>query len=398
MSFTLAALIDRELILSLGGVLRYLEAMRIALLLWFLVTVPVYAQQGESGMGLLRSALSAQQHGDNPTAIKDYEQFLKLHPEMAEVRANLGVALVHEKQFDEAIAQYRLALSSMPNNAAIHKDLGLAYFKKGDMKDARNELKIAYAAESGNPQLAILLSDCDLRLGYAPEAVTMLTRMEAANASNTDFEYVLGTALIATGQRREGAERIEKVAHETNGASAYLLAGSTRMDMDDFAHARADLEAALRLNPNLPRVYILTGMARDMDGDADAAIPVLRKGLERNPNDFNGNLYLGAILYKDRDMKEAKIYLDHASQLKPTNPTAGYEMAMWDSTSGDYSQAAEILKALVKSNPDWLQPHIELATVYYRLHQPADGARERAIVAKLKAQQQLKGPPRIQQP
>lgn len=378
--------------------LRYLEAMRIAVLLLFLVIVPVYAQQAESGMGLLRSALSAQQHGDNQVAIKDYKQFLKLHPEMAEVRANLGVALVHEKQFDEAIAQYRLALSAMPRNAAIHKDLGLAYFKKGDLKDARGELKIAHEAEPRNPQLAILLSDCDLRLGHASEAVTMLMQMETENASNTDFEYVLGTALIATGNRRQGAERIEKVAQKTNGASAYLLAGSTRIDMDDFAHARTDLEAALHLNPNLPRVYILTGMARDMDGDADAAIPVLRKGLEKNPNDFNGNLYLGAILYKNRSMKEAKIYLDHAAQLEPTNPTAGYEMAMWDSTSGDYSQAAKILKALVKSNPDWLQPHIELAAVYYRLHQPADGARERAIVAKLKAQQQVKGPPGIQQP
>jgi hypothetical protein len=39
-----------------------------------------------------------------------------------------------------------------------------------------------------------------------------------------------------------------------------------------------------------------------------------------------------------------------------------------------------------------VEPHIELANVYYRLHRPEDGAKERQIVAQLTAQQQTKGP------
>jgi hypothetical protein len=67
-------------------------------------------------------------------------------------------------------------------------------------------------------------------------------------------------------------------------------------------------------------------------------------------------------------------------------------MAMWKSTSGDYAGAAQDLERLEKASPDWLQPHVQLAAVYYRLHRPADGMREREIVAKLKAQQQQAGP------
>ncbi|MGC2502449.1 MAG: tetratricopeptide repeat protein, partial [Silvibacterium sp.] len=374
-----------------------LDAMRTAFLLLVLSTALAFAQQPESD-GLFSSAIQAQQRGDNQTAILDYQKLLKLHPNMIEARANLGAALAREGRFDEAIAQYHLALSFAPDNDQIRMNMAIAYYKKSDLEDARREFEEVRKTQPKNPQLAILLGDSEVRLGQPAAAAAMLAPLEADNAANPDFEYVLGTALIQSGSRREGAERLDKVAERTHSADAYLLAGSTFMDLNEFARARTDLEAALRLNPNLPRIYALTGMARDMNGDAAAAEPAFREALKRNPNDFDANLYLGSILYKRRDMAEAKPYLDRAIQLKPDSATARYELAMWESTSGQYDDAAKDLEALEKSNPDWLQPHVELANVYYRLHRPADGAKERAIVAKLNAQQQSEGPPKLQQP
>lgn len=377
---------------------RYLELMRFVPVLLLFASLTAGAQQSVPDSGLLRSALAAQQSGHNQTAIREYEQYLKLYPGMAEARANLGVLLVHEGRYSEAIEQYRLALQALPDNAAIRKNLGLAYFKKGDLKDARIELKKVHEALPHDVQIAILLGDCDMRLGKATEAVAMLLPMEPENKANTDFEYVLGTALMATGKPRDGVRRVEEVARKTNSASAYFMAGTTRMDLDDYQHAQPDLQAALKLNPDLPRIYELTGMADDMNGDSADAEPLLRKAIEQNPDSFKSNLYLGAILLKQRKMAEAKTYLSRASQLKPTNPTAGYELAMWNSTSGNYATAAKILEALVKANPNWLQPHVELAMVYYRLKNFAAGEKERAIVVKLKAAQQKAGPPKTQLP
>ena len=216
--------------------------------------------------------------------------------------------------------------------------------------------------------------------------------MEASNATNPDFEYVLGTALLQAGKRREGAEKLSKLAKQTKNADAYLLAGSTFLDLNDFEHARIDLEAALRLKPELPHVYTLTGMARDQTGDQAAAESVFREALRQDPNDFNANLYLGSILYKRRSMDEAKQYLDRALQLNPTSSMARYEVAIWNSTSGHYAEAVTGLEGITRTDPNWLEPRIELANVYYRLHRPQDGAKEREIVAQLTAQQQSKGP------
>jgi tetratricopeptide (TPR) repeat protein len=374
--------------------MRYAWAVRRLFLFLMLSASFAAAQQGQPDR-LLSHAIEAQQRGDLPTAIRDYEELLKLKPSMVDVRVNLGAALADSGRFDDAIAQYRLALPDVADKSPIRLDMGLAYYKKGDLESASREFEELHKVRPEDAQVAILLGDSDVRLGRGEEAVTMLSSMEASNAANPDFEYVLGTALLQAGRRREGAQKLSKLAEQTQSADAYLLAGSTFLDLNDFEHARTDLEAALRLKPDLPHIYTLTGMARDQTGDQAAAEPAFREALRQDSNDFNANLYLGSILYKRRSMDEAKQYLDRALQLNPTSSMACYEVAMWNSTSGHYEEAVKGLEDVTRTDPNWLEPHIELANVYYRLHRPQEGAKEREIVTRLTAQQQSKGPGQV---
>jgi tetratricopeptide (TPR) repeat protein len=381
-------------------------------LLLFLATLAVAwhseAQQPDTDK-LFASGVDAQQRGDYPAAIRDYEQLLRARPNLAEAHANLGAALAHTGRLDDAITQYKLALPNAADKDGVRLNLGLAYYKKGiaeihqekgprdanvllDLGEAIKQFQELRQRRPADPQLAILLGDSEVQSGKPSEAVAMLTPLEAANAANPDFEYVLGEAQIASGERRDGAARMAKLADATQGADAYLLAGTTYLDLNEIALARTNLEAALRLNPNFPHINTLVGIARDKGGDHDAAEPVFRKAIELDPNDFDANLYLGAILYKRRAVDEAKPYLDKALQLRPTDAMARYESAMWDSTSAKYEDAAKLLESVEKTDPDWLEPHVELATVYYRLHRPDEGAKERAIVDRLTAEQQSKGP------
>ena len=98
------------------------------------------AQQAQPDR-LLSSAIAAQQRGDLATAIREYEEVLKLKPNMIEVRVNLGAALADSGRFDEAIAQYRLALPDVPDKNPLRLNLGLAYYKKGDLESASREFE-----------------------------------------------------------------------------------------------------------------------------------------------------------------------------------------------------------------------------------------------------------------
>jgi Tfp pilus assembly protein PilF len=54
---------------------------------------------------------------------------------------------------------------------------------------------------------------------------------------------------------------------------------------------------------------------------------------------------------------------------------------------GDLDRAGATLEQVVKQSPKFLEAHVSLAQVYYRLKRKADGDRERSLVQKLKAEQ-----------
>lgn len=355
-----------------------------------LLSVPATAQKNADR--LLKDAIEAQVHGDYHGAIQDYRQLLTLQPNMIEAKVNLAAALVHVGEFDEAISLYRAVLPAIPKKNAVQLNLALAYFKKGDFENARQELEPLHRAQPNKVQVAILLAAAQVELNKPQEAVAVLEPLEKSNAHNLDLKYTLGAALIRSGKRNEGIPRIEEVAEAGHSAEAYMLAGKALLDLNQFERARNDLDAALSLDPKLPGIQTLAGKARDKTGDKPAAEAAFREALGVNGDDFEANLYLGAILEERRDLEESKIYLDRALKLKPSDSMARYESAMLASQMGQYDVAARELEKLTKDDPSWLEPHVQLAAVYYKLHRSADGAREREIVEHMTAEQQKKGP------
>ena len=366
--------------------------MRAAFLTLVLLLPALAQEQHLSPDQLLSRAVQEQQKGDLEAAIRDYRTVLSLRPDTLAARVNLGAALAHTGQLDAAIAEYQAALKLAPQLESVHLDLGLAYSRKNDLASAGAQFDAAHRANPADVRVAILLGDAEARTGRAADAVAMLAPLQSANAGNSDFEYVLGESLIASGHPRDGAADVEKSAAMTSSAESWMLAGSTLLGVNEFNQARRDLDNAMKLNPSIPGLCTMAGTARDKDGDAAAAEPAFRQALQQNPDDFEANLYLGAILYKMRSMDEAKKYLDKALQLNPKSTMARYEFGMWESTSGQYQAAASELESVTADDPQWLEPHVELATLYYRLHRPDDGKRERAIVDKLTAEQQQQGP------
>ena len=69
-----------------------------------------------------------------------------------------------------------------------------------------------------------------------------------------------------------------------------------------------------------------------------------------------------------------------------------YQLALLDVDEGALDKARETLEGLVKESPQFLEAHVTLALVYYRLKRPDDSKRERDIVQKLTAEAQAKQP------
>ena len=311
---------------------------------------------------------------------------------MAEARAKLGAARAADGQFDAAIEEDRRALVNAPDKVAVRMNLALAYYKKGDFAHARTEFEAVHAARPNDLASTMLLGYCQIKLGQGSEAVALLQPLERSHESNTDFEFVLASALISAGKEEAGLPRMEKVAKATRSAEAYVIAGSTRLHRREFREARADLDAALEIDPAIPGLSTMAGQARDALGDTEAAQSAFQTALQADPRDATANLYLGAIRLKQRDLDGSRPLLEIALQLQPDNPQARLQMAKLDAMTGKNDEAVALLEALEKADPNWLEPHVELAPLYYKLHRAEDGQRERGIVDQIEAKQQQAGP------
>lgn len=334
---------------------------------------------------LFREAVAAQRRGDDEAAIGKYRELLRLQPDVPQVRANLGAALAHAGRYDEAIEQYKLALEANPGEERLSLNLALAYYKKGDAAKAAAELRLLHDKTPSDSRVATLLGDCYGRMGRDADAVAVLLRAEDAHPDDPGVAWALGAVLIHEGRLRDGLRRVQAVAAGGKSAEANLLAGQTLVRLDEFESARTYAAAAKRLNPRLPGIYTLSGRIEQYLGDYAAAKVDLGKALEADPNDFQAHVTLAAILNSERDLDGAAMHIGAAMRLEPESPLARYELARLERTKGDLDAAARDFERAIAANPGWLQPHVELAALYYRLNRPEDGARERAIVDKLSA-------------
>lgn len=347
------------------------------LLLSFLCAL---AQQPDAG-DLLRRAVAAHQRHDFARAIADYRLVLDKHPELTSVRVNLAAALVDTGKLDDAIA----VLGAVPGpdraSAPVLQGLALAYYRKDDLAAAARELEKLHAAQAGDLRVTSMLADCYLRTGAPGKALALVEPAAAAHPDNAELSYQLGTALLRSGRPNDALMPLERAAT----ADGYLLAGATALDLGQFQRARGDLEKAVRMNPEIPGAWSWAGMARDRVSDEEGAKQAFRKALELDPRDFEANLHLGAILYRERELQAASPFLQRALEIRPSSDLAQYAMALVQSASGDVNGAVAGLESVTKTSPDWLEPHVKLASLYFRLHRQADGHREQEIVEKLKS-------------
>jgi len=341
---------------------------------------------------ILRQALAYHQAGDLEGAVRSYREFLQLRPEAAQIRSNLGASLVGLGRYDEAIKEYQQAVVRLPDNPGIRLNFALAYYKAGQVSQAMVELEQVVKRQPENLQAVLLLADCHLRRGENRAVIAALTPYERDSETNLGIAYLLGTALIRDHQVRQGQVLIDRILRAGDSAEGRLLLGTTKMMANDFAGARADLQKAVELKPNLPEAYSYYGLSLLQTGDSTGAAAAFRKALEQDPNDFQANLNLGALLRQEQEYPRSVIYLKRALQLRPSDAGVRYQIASVALATGQTEQARTDLESLVKDAPAFTEAHVTLATVYYRLKRKEDGDRERAIVQSLNAAEQAKQP------
>ncbi len=329
--------------------------------------------QTNPDLAALQQVIEMHKSGDYAGAIEGYQRFLKAHPEVSSVRSNLGAALAHEGRF-------------------VRLNLALAYYKSARIVQALEQLEKVHQAQPENRQALLLLAASYLHTGQNKKIIELLDPVAKIGTKDLAFSYLLGSALIRDHQPERGQAWLDDILHNADSAEARLLMGTAKLMANDLAAARTDLTRAVELNPALPEAQTYLGLALLRGGDTVAAAQAFRKALAADPNDFDANLQLGGLLRQDQNLTEARSFLERALALRPGDFGVRYQLATTDMADGRVEQARAALESLVKEAPEFLEAHVSLATVYYRLKRKEDGDREREVVKRLNAAVQAKQP------
>jgi tetratricopeptide (TPR) repeat protein len=340
---------------------------------------------GDSRSILVR-AIQLHQAGKFDEAIREYRKCLALDPENFVARANLGAALAHQGKYAEAIEEYKRALKLRPGNPEVELNLALAHYKAMQLNEAARELAPLHRAAPENLRITLLLGDCYFRLGDYEKTVALLKPLEAAEPQSEAVDYLLGMSLIQDKQVVQGEILVNKILRNGDSAVAHLMLGEAHLAIGDTAGAIDELTQALKLDPKIPLAHWLYGRALLEAGSRVKAMQAFQEELAIDPNEFQANLYLAYMLNQEHKYKDALPYLSHALQVRPGSPRAEYQIAVAQIGMENLGEAGKTLDALVAQSPNFLEAHVSLAAVCYRLHNKQEGDRESAIVAKLNAE------------
>ena len=109
-----------------------------------------------------------------------------------------------------------------------------------------------------------------------------------------------------------------------------------------------------------------------------------------DPYNFTATFQLGMLAKRDQRFEEALPLFERSLALHPGDPSVEYRIATIQLATDKIEEARRSLEKLAHEWPQFLEAHVSLATIYYRLKLREGGDRERAIVRRLTAEQDRK--------
>ena len=172
-------------------------------------------------------------------AMDDYQQALKLDPELLTVRLRVAEMLLEDHNPVEALPHLQWLNKKYPDRPDVMARLGQCRFLQGQEQEARSLLEAAVAKLPDDPALLLYLAKLELQDEKPAEAELWLRRLLKVDPFDTDAEYTLSTTLRQQNREEEAAAVLEQYEkHKT------LVERANKLLKKEAEHPSKDPEAA----------------------------------------------------------------------------------------------------------------------------------------------------------
>jgi Tfp pilus assembly protein PilF len=289
-------------------------------------------------------------------AYRDYAAQIATNPNpeaaAANLRAELGEALLEGKLFDEAIAELNTALIAEPTNVETIVRLARAYLAQKNIRAAGRTLESAVARGVDAAPVYALLAEVYETSGHIENAIPAMRLAIRRDPQSESYRFRYGLLL-------------------TNALAP--------------AAAVIRLEEALKIFPNSPRLWFALGMAQFKQSKNDDAVKAFTRALDLDPKFAPALAYLGLTYEELGQYDEALKFYDQAlgvdDQMAVANYLAG--SALLKQNTADPTRLENYLARAIKLDPAYAEARLALAKLYMRSNRFEEAATELERVRKL---------------
>jgi len=235
-----------------------------------------------------------------------------------------------QKNYDEAIIEYRNALKYDPKFGDARYRLGQAYMRTGDAQNAFREYIRA----------ADLLPD------------------------NTDVQLTTARFLLVRGQFDEARQRAQRILdRESRNVDAQIVLGNALSGLRDLDGAISQMEGALEIDPQRSGVYATLGQMQRAHGDLAGAETTFKKAVAVAPQSVNAHLALGNFYWSIGRLADAETAFTGALGISQTDPLANRALATLYMSTRREAKAEPFVRAIAAGSTDPLAK-LHLADYY----------------------------------
>lgn len=254
----------------------------------------------------------------------------------------IGLADAHRiaGDYPQAIACAEKAISLAPNQVAPILASGEIALAAGQPDLAKARAETALNLQPGHPKAILLIAHTLAQQGRPSEALRIIEN--ALSQTAEPFELLLErTSLVHSTEGAPAAlQALQELAAqypEEAQAQAELAASLAEAGQKEAAEKAA--QAALLLEPDLPRLHLLLGRIQRTSGQLDQAIHHLSEAIRQDGHNVDAFLELGRTHQDRREHDQALKIYEQASTIAPHDARPYYQSGLAMKEMKDYPNA-----------------------------------------------------------
>lgn len=350
----------------------------------------------------------AHEKGDYRTALKFYDEAIKIAPEFPEVEFQRGNALLSLKNSADAEKAFRRAVELRDDWTLPMASLGSLLIEKNNYAEAEKFLTKAVELDANNFPAYAALTELRLKTKAAPEVLKeLLTKIKSQTSKakpTASIWAAQGAIEAALGDRTAAKNSLNNaLALEPKNVFAIQSRVEIALAEADYAKALRDAKSLVSIAPESTNIKVTLARVYAESGEKVEALKVLDALDASNPNvaalksdmaksdstnaaelekelekDAKNSLVIGrlCVLLRVENPPKALAYCRRASELEPNNVNhaVGFGAALVQAK--DYENAVAVLKRIINIAPDNYTAHANLATALFQLKRYAEAVGE----------------------